>query len=94
MTNEFDFSHVVNTVSALIGLTITPLFLALISKTKNISIPKTIIKLTLLASLTVYGLMGLALLAMLLLSLRPMWRDILWIKNSVQEAPNIMNNTQ
>lgn len=93
MINESVFSHAVNTGSGLIALIITPLFLALISKTKNITIPKTIIRLTLVMSLILYGAMGIALLAMLLLNLLHTWHDISWTKDSDPEPKSITNST-
>jgi len=72
MEQVSDFLPVVNTAASLIALTITPVFLALISKTKNITLPRAVITFILVLASITFGVMGIALLVMLLLSLRHM----------------------
>lgn len=74
MDNPYAISHVVNTAASVIALTITPLFLAMISQTKKSQLSRTAFLIIVLVCSMIYGVMGLALLAMLLRSLVHMWR--------------------
>lgn len=74
MDNSLDISHAVNMAASAIALTITPLFLAMISQTKKSRLSRMAFLIIVLACSMIYGVMGLALLGMLLRSLVHMWR--------------------
>jgi len=68
--NVFDILPAVNTVTNIIALTIMPVFLAMISRTKPWTLPKTALIIIIATFLILFGLMGVVLLALLLLKLQ------------------------
>lgn len=86
---ESGILHVVNMAITLIALTITPLFTALISKTKSITLPKTVINYTVVIISIIYGVTAIVLLAMLLTSLARTWQDT-FLKKGREPIKRIM----
>ena len=71
-----DILPVVNTATNLIALTITPVFLAMISQTKKLILPRMVLHFILVTLSIIYGVMACVLSAMLILKLLHTWRGM------------------